>query len=60
LHAVLGIQVFKEDGSIIGMLGIVNKLNAYDELDIDFLERFTATCCKLIQAYWQIEGNQDF
>lgn len=42
------------------MLGIVNKLNAYDELDIDFLERFTATCCKLIQAYWQIEGNQDF
>ena len=49
LNAFLGIP-FLRDGKVIGMFGIANRPNGYDQQLINFLEPITSTCTHIVEA----------
>ena len=57
LNAFLGIPFYSGD-HLVGMVGIANKTNGYEEKTIDFLEPFLLTCANLIIAYRNIKQRK--
>ena len=49
LNAFLGIP-FLRDGKVIGMFGIANRPNGYDQALVDFLNPVTSTCSHIVEA----------
>ena len=49
LDAFLGIPFYRGD-KVIGMFGIANRANGYDQALIDFLAPITATCTQIVEA----------
>jgi len=50
LHAFLGLPFYK-GSQLIGMVGIANRPNGYDEELIEYLQPFLFTCSNLIEGY---------
>jgi PAS domain S-box-containing protein len=49
LNAFLGIP-FRRGKKVIGMYGIANRVNGYDQALVEFLEPITATCTHIVEA----------
>jgi PAS domain S-box-containing protein len=49
LNAFLGLP-FLRDGKVIGMFGIANRPNGYDQQVVNFLEPITSTCTHIVEA----------
>ncbi len=49
LDAFLGIPFYRGD-KVIGMFGVANRANGYDQALIDFLAPITATCTQIVEA----------
>ncbi len=56
LKAFLGLP-FNSSGEMVGMVGIANRPDGYDQAVIDFLEPFLATCCSVILG-WRSEQKR--
>jgi two-component system, NtrC family, sensor kinase len=56
LKAFLGLP-FNSGGQMVGMVGIANRPQGYDQAVIDFLEPFLATCCSVILG-WRSEQQR--
>ncbi len=50
LNAFLGVPFFKET-EITGMVGIANREEGYNQVIVDYLQPFLATCSRIIEAY---------
>lgn len=50
LDAFLGLPLHR-GGEMVGMLGVANRPNGYDDALVEHLQPFTATCAVLIEAY---------
>jgi len=50
LEAFMGLPLYRGE-TMVGMLGVANRPNGYDEELVEHLQPFTATCAVLIEAY---------
>jgi len=50
LNAFLGLPFFSKD-KLIGMVGIANRPDGYDQSVVDYLKPFLVTCSNLIEGY---------
>ena len=57
LNAFLGLPFYR-GGHLIGMVGIANRPNGYDETILTFLQPFLTTCANIIEAYRVEEQRQ--
>ncbi|GAB1540071.1 hypothetical protein NUACC21_27400 [Scytonema sp. NUACC21] len=51
LNSFLGLPFFYKDNQLVGMVGIANRPDGYDESLITYLEPFLATCSNVIAAH---------
>lgn len=58
LNAFLGLP-FYNGNRLLGMVGIANRSNGYNQALIDYLEPFLATCSNIIQASRSEKKRQD-
>ncbi|HAC63762.1 MAG TPA: histidine kinase, partial [Cyanothece sp. UBA12306] len=57
LNAFLGLP-FYHDRQLVGMVGIANRKNGYDNDLVDYLQPFLTTCANLIKAYHNERDRQ--
>jgi signal transduction histidine kinase/CheY-like chemotaxis protein/HPt (histidine-containing phosphotransfer) domain-containing protein len=50
LNHYLGVPIKDSNGDLIGMIGLGNKANGYDDSDVSMLQPFTSNCAVMILA----------